>query len=431
MTDRSALIIGMPSGSGGREHAFAKTIGNNVKIFVSPGNAGTALMSNVTNVDVGDHAVQFAKDNNIDVVIIGPEGVLVTGIADDLRAAGITVVGPGVIGTQLESSKTFACDFMERHNIPYPKSYVAHSLEEFTDSDATSVVLKADGLAGGKGVVLPSTMEEATTALSAMFSGDYDGAGENGVVIQERLSGPEVSAFALSDGNDYVLLPFAQDHKRLKDGDMGPNTGGMGAYAPVPDSIVSPAQYEKINDIARKTIDGMKADGQAYKGILYLGVLLAKERGGDPVVIEYNARFGDPEAEVVLTILADAGVDVYELLKSTDSTINKSLLDGITLNSSALTICLAAPGYPEGPRKGDEILGLDTILPAGVFFHHAGTKSDNGKVVTNGGRVMYVTGVAPTIDEAAASAYSIIGENGIHFEGMQYRTDIGKQARRR
>jgi phosphoribosylamine--glycine ligase len=397
---------------------------------MNPGNAGTKLMPNITNLDSNVDPVNFAKENSIDLVIIGPEAPLVDGMADRFRDAGLAVVGPSAVAAQLESSKSFACDFMERHDIAYPKSYVAHSLEEFTDTDATSVVLKADGLAGGKGVILPSTIEEAKNALGAMFSGDYDGAGENGVVIQERLSGPEVSAFALSDGNDYVLLPFAQDHKRLKDGDMGPNTGGMGAYAPVPDSIVSPAQYEKINDIAKKTIEGMKADGEPYKGILYIGVMLAQQRDGDPVVIEYNVRFGDPEAEVVLTILADAGVDVYSLLKSTDSTINKSLLGGITLSSSALTICLAAPGYPEAPRKGDEILGLDTQLPAGVFFYHAGTKNDNGKVVTNGGRVMYVTAVADNIDEAASSAYSIIGESGVHFDNMQYRKDIGKQARK-
>ena len=424
MADRTALIIG----SGGREHAFAKTIGN-IPIYMHPGNAGTELMPNVTNLAPEVDAVAFAKENNIDVVIIGPEAPLVAGMSDKFRSAGLTVVGPSAYAAQLESSKSFACDFMEKYGIAYPKSYVARSLGDFTATDATSVVLKADGLAGGKGVVLPETMEEATAALSEMFDGGYDGAGENGVVIQERLSGPEVSAFALSDGNDYVLLPFAQDHKRLKDGDKGPNTGGMGAYAPVPDSIVSPEQYRKIDEIARKTIDGMKADGEPYKGILYIGIMLAEQRGGDPVVIEYNVRFGDPETEVVLTILENAGVDVYGLLKSTDSVIDKSLLDGITLNSSALTICLAAPGYPESPRKGDEILGLDTVLPDGVFFHHAGTKTEGDKVVTNGGRVMYVTGVAPTIDQAATSAYSAIGENGVYFDGMQYRTDIGKQAR--
>ncbi len=424
MSERTALIIG----NGGREHAFAKTLGDDVTIFVAPGNAGTGLMPNVTNVETSD-PVQFAKDNNVNVTIIGPEAPLVAGVADDFRAAGLTVVGPSQIAAQLESSKSFACEFMERQGIAYPKSRTIHSVEEFTD-EATSIVIKADGLAGGKGVVLPETNEEAVSTLAAMFDGAYDNAGANGVVIQERLSGPEVSAFALTDGTDFVLLPFAQDHKRLKDGDQGPNTGGMGAYAQVPESIVSPAQYEKIRDIAKKTVDGMKAEGNPYKGILYIGVMLAEQRGGDPVVIEYNARFGDPETEVVLTILANAGVDVYELLKSTDGTLNSSLLDDLNLNQSALTICFASAGYPESSRKGDEILGLDTKFPDGVFVHHAATALVDGKVVTNGGRVLYVTAVADTIDEAAANAYSVIGDNGVHFDGMQYRTDIGKQARK-
>ncbi|MDB5167611.1 MAG: Phosphoribosylamine--glycine ligase [Candidatus Saccharibacteria bacterium] len=427
MSERSALIIG----NGGREHAFAKTLGDNVTIYVAPGNAGTGLMSNVTNVVVDDPAT-FVTEHSIDVTIIGPEAPLVAGVSDNLRSADVTVVGPSQFAAQLESSKSFACNFMDKHGIAYPKSTTVHNLDQYNaiTDDATTIVIKADGLAGGKGVVLPESNAVATATLEAMFDGAYDGAGKNGVVIQERLSGPEVSAFALTDGTDFVLLPFAQDHKRLKDGDKGPNTGGMGAYAPVPESIVSPAQYEKIKDIAKKTVDGMKADGHPYQGILYIGVMLAQERGGDPVVIEYNARFGDPEAEVVLTILAEAGVDVYELLKSTDSKLNGELLEGLNLTQSALTICFASAGYPESSHKGDEILGLDTEFPDGVFVHHAATTLNNdGDVVTNGGRVLYVTSVADTIDEAATNAYSVIGDNGVHFEGMQYRTDIGKQAR--
>ncbi len=428
MSERSALIIG----NGGREHAFAKTLGDNVTIYVAPGNAGTALMPNVTNVELDD-PVAFVEEHNIDLTIIGPEAPLVAGVADAFRAANLDVVGPNATAAQLESSKSFACDFMDTYDIAYPKSTLIHNLDEFNalTDDATTIVIKADGLAGGKGVVLPESNAVAQATLEAMFDGAYDGAGKNGVVIQERLSGPEVSAFALTDGTDFVLLPFAQDHKRLKDGDQGPNTGGMGAYAPVPESIVSPAQYEKIRDIAKKTVDGMKAENNEYRGILYIGIMLAEQRGGDPVVIEYNARFGDPETEVVLTILANAGVDVYELLKSTDNKLNPSLLEGLNLNQSALTICFASAGYPESSSKGDEILGLDTPFPDGVFVHHAATKLDGDKVVTNGGRVLYVTAVADDIDTAAANAYSVIGDHGVHFEGMQYRTDIGKQARTR
>lgn len=429
MSEKSVLIIG----NGGREHAFAKSLGDDVTIYVAPGNAGTASMSNVTNVTLED-PVAFVKENAIDYTIIGPEAPLVAGVSDALRAAGLTVVGPSAFAAQLESSKSFACDFMERHAIPYPKSTTIHATAELANitSDATSIVIKADGLAGGKGVVLPSTNEEATTTLDAMFDGAYDGAADNGVVIQERLSGPEVSAFALSDGESFVLLPFAQDHKRLQDKDQGPNTGGMGAYAPVPSSIVSPDQAEKIKSIAKQTIDGMKADGTPYKGILYIGTMLAEERGGDPVVIEYNARFGDPEAEVVLTLLTEAGVDVYSLLMSTDRTLDAALVENVTLDSSALTICLAAAGYPESPRKGDVIQGLNLPLPSNVYVHHAGTKLDEeNQVVTNGGRVLFVTATGATIDDAAESAYSVIASDGVTFEGVQYRQDIGWQARTR
>jgi phosphoribosylamine--glycine ligase len=426
MTNRSALIIG----NGGREHAFAKTLGSDVTVYVSPGNAGTALMSNVTNLEL-DNPVAFVKEHTIDLTIIGPEAPLVAGLSDEFRAAGLNIVGPSQFAAQLESSKSFACDFMERQGIAYPKSTLVHSLEEFAaiTSDATTIVIKADGLAGGKGVVLPESNAVAAATLDAMFDGAYDGAGRNGVLIQERLTGPEVSAFALTDGTDFVLLPFAQDHKRLMDADKGPNTGGMGAYAPVPESIVSPDQTDKIRNIAKKTVEGMKAEGHPYRGIMYIGVMLAEQRGGDPVVIEYNARFGDPEAEVVLTLLAESGVDVYELLKSTDNKLQGSLLDELNVNQSALTICFASAGYPESSRKGDEIKGLDSEFPEGVFVHHAATALKDSKIVTNGGRVLYVTAVADTIDQAATNAYSVIGEDGVHFDGMQYRTDIGKQAR--
>jgi phosphoribosylamine--glycine ligase len=427
VSGRSALIIG----NGGREHAIVKSLGSDVDVYIAPGNAGTAIMPNVTNVAPED-PITFAKEKNIDFAIIGPDSFIAAGLADDFRAAGIPVFGASKAAGKLESSKSFASDFMTRHGIPQPKSTTVHSVDEYSpDTDPLSIVLKADGLALGKGVVLPETAVEAQTTLKEMLEGiGYEGAGKEGVVIQERLSGPEVSAFAITDGTNYVMLPFSQDHKRLKTGDIGPNTGGMGAYAPLPESIVSPDQAAKIHDIAKKTIDGMKADGTPYQSVLYIGLMLAEQRGGDPVVIEYNARFGDPETQVMLTLLEDAGVDVYELLKSTDSTLNSSLLDSVTFNKTAITVCEAASGYPESPRKGDEIFGLDTALPAGVFIHNAGTKLDGDKTVTNGGRVLYVTAVADDIDTATANAYSVIGDNGVHFDGMQYRTDIGKQARK-
>jgi phosphoribosylamine--glycine ligase len=261
-----------------------------------------------------------------------------------------------------------------------------------------------------------------------MFSGeDFDGAGKNSIVLQERLHGPEVSAFALSDGANFILLPFAQDHKRLKDNDQGPNTGGVGAYCPLPASIVSREQNEKIRNIVAATIGGMNAEGTPYQGVLYVGLMLAEERGGDPVVIEYNARFGDPEAEVILTALSASGCDIANMLSQTAHGNLKAIVVP-PLTQAALTVCLCAQGYPESPRKNDEIVGLNKTYP-NTIVQYAGVAQNKETLVTSGGRVLYVTGTGKTIDEAAAAAYAAIGPDGIHFDGMQYRTDIGHQAR--
>jgi phosphoribosylamine--glycine ligase len=345
----------------------------------------------------------------------------------------VAVFGPSKQASQIEGSKKFAADFMQRHDIPQPESHTVHSLEEALaitkDKEPRSYVLKAAGLAAGKGVVLPETLDEAQAVLQAMLSGEgFDGAGKEAVVIQERLHGPEVSAFAISDGTTIVMLPFAQDHKRLQDGDKGINTGGMGAYAPVPATIISDKQAEKIHDIARRSIEGMAADGASYQGVMFLGLMLAEERSGDPVVIEYNVRFGDPEAEVVLSILSESGFDVADMLHKAALGDISSVNLPVKYTKAALSVCLAAGGYPVNPRKDDEIRGLDTSYP-GVFVHHAGTKQDGDTVFTTGGRVLYVTGFGSSIDQAAANAYAAIGPQGIHFDGMQYRTDIGHQAR--
>lgn len=436
MNEQKILIVG----SGGREYELVRQMsgssGTSV-LYVADGNAGTAKMPGAQNVDVTpsdlDGVCNFVQDNAITLVIVGPEAPLVVGLADRLRQMGVAVFGPGAQAARLEGDKAFAADFMQRHGIAQPASQTARSLDEalqyISDKEPQAYVLKASGLAGGKGVVLPESAEEARQVLSAMFTGEgFDGAGKEGVVIQERLHGPEVSAFVVTDGTQYVMLPLVQDHKRLGDNDTGPNTGGMGTYAPVPDTIVQAHQRQKIEDIASKTIAGITAEGISYQGVVFIGLMLAEERDGDPVVIEYNIRFGDPETEVLLPVLSESGLDVAQLI----TMAAKGGLGDLTLpaqySTAALSICLAAEGYPEKPRKGEVIHGLEKSYE-NVIIHYAGTKLDGDRVVTAGGRVLYVTGLGNTIDEAAAHAYAAIGPQAIHFTGMQFRKDIGHQSR--
>ncbi|HSX35935.1 MAG TPA: phosphoribosylamine--glycine ligase [Patescibacteria group bacterium] len=423
-------------GSGGRETALGEQLQRSrqvTKLYFMPGNAGTSAFGENVAINPLDltAAVEFITDRGIQLVVIGPEAPLVAGLSDAVRGAGVTVFGPSQKAAGLEGSKAFASAFMQRHSIPQPKSQLVHNIEEalaaIKDKPASSYVLKADGLAGGKGVILPESAAEAEAALNMLFAGGFDGAGKQGVVIQERLHGPEVSAFAISDGTNFVVLPNAQDHKRLQDHDQGPNTGGVGAYAPVPESIVSPAQNEKIRAIIKTTIDGMRAEGTPYEGTLYVGLMLAEERGGDPVVIEYNCRFGDPEAEVQFTALSASGCQTGDLLiEAAKGNLTAVALPEIKY--TVLSVCLSAAGYPEQPRKGDAISGLDKMYD-NVVVHQAATVKDAGGLKTSGGRVLYVTATGATPDEAAARAYAAIGPNAIHFDGMQYRTDIGWQAR--
>lgn len=425
-------------GSGGREYELTRQLAWTAdieKVYTLPGNAGTELLASVENVDLSPtdvpSIVSFVRERAIETVLIGPEAPLLAGLSDALRAEGVYVFGASRPAAMLEASKAFAADFMKRQGIPQPQYWTARSLEQalelIKDRDPATYVLKADGLAAGKGVVLPQTIQEAEEALTRMFSGEgFDAAGKEGVVIQERLHGPEVSAFAISDGTNFILLPFAQDHKRLLDNDEGPNTGGMGAYTPLPSSVVSEEQAARIHAIAAQSITGMASEGTPYQGVLYIGLMLAEERNNTPVVIEYNARFGDPEAEVLLPALSESDIDVAHLLLQAA----KGNLPPVTpsLTGAALTVCLAASGYPESPRKGDPISGLEKTYE-NVIIHHAGTKSVDDSIVTNGGRVLYVTGLGATPDEAAAHAYAAIGDDAIHFDGMQYRSDIGYQVR--
>jgi phosphoribosylamine--glycine ligase len=435
----SVLIIG----SGGREHALAVEMNTSPdigRIYCAPGNPGTATADKTENLAFGPNdtaeIIKFAVANKEGLtVVIGPEAPLVAGLADRLRQENIPVFGPNRAAAKLEGSKSFASDFMRKYAIPQPESQTVHTVDQarraIENRPPETMVLKADGLAGGKGVVLPTTIEEAELTLASMLSGEsFESAGADGVVIQERLSGPEVSVFVISDGDAHSIIPFfAQDHKRLGTGDTGPNTGGMGAYTPVPEKMFNEQGLSKIREIAAQTIAGMAKEGTPYQGVLYIGLMLAKEHEGDPVVIEYNARFGDPETQVILRSLTGIGVDVYGMIRDTAAGSTPDLGAPKFTGQAALTVCLAAKGYPEKPEKGAVIHGLGKTYP-NVIVHHGGTKQDGAEVVVSGGRVLYVTGQGASVDEAAAAAYAAIGKDGIHFEGMQYRTDIGYQARK-
>lgn len=416
-------------GSGGREDAIGQTISSQhqVGIYFAPGNGGTEEYGR----NISSYNVDNIAEIDPELVIIGPEQPLVEGLADKLRNRGIKVFGPNARAAELEGSKFKAAMFMEEYSIPYPHTSVANSyegaLQYINEFPANSYVIKEDGLRGGKGVYLPESYEDAEAVIEGIKS--YD----DPILFQERLSGPEVSVFVLSDGKNWTILPYAQDHKRLKDNDEGPNTGGMGAYAPA-DFLVTEQQKAAIEEIAARSIKGMSDEGTPYQGVLYIGIMLAKERDDEPVVIEYNARFGDPEAQVLMPLLNEADIDIYETLLRTD--VHEGLrhfdtyLVQESLAKSAITVCLAAGGYPENPELGETIHFEDSQLKD-VAIHHGGVVYDmhRNKKKTSGGRVLYVTAVGETIDEAAAEAYYPINYGGIKFNDMQYRSDIGHQAR--
>ncbi len=425
----------MTVGGGGREHAM-------MLAFEQPGleqlstqpNAGMAeLGKDLGTSDVSD-IVWLASGHNVDFVAVGPEAPLAAGLADRLRQEGIPVLGFGAQAAKLESGKAFAADFADEYGILAPDYKVANNLADaesyITRHHALEYVIKAEGLAGGHGVFLPEAIRQARQTTRDMMSGKLFGEAGKRIVFQERLTGREVSMFALLDGKKAKVLYTAQDHKRLLDGDKGPNTGGMGAYSPVPPSIVSEKQVAKMHETLAKTLDGMDHRGINSPGILYLGFMLADKYDGDPVLIEYNARLGDPEAQVILPLLGEAGVNVHDLFY----TAARGGLEGDRLEvieqsgRAALTVCLAGKGYTESPHTREVIHGLDRTYPD-VIVHHGATKRIRGeRILSTGGRVLYVTGLGETVSDAAAHAYAAIGNHAINFAGMQYRTDIGHQA---
>ena len=417
-------------GSGGREHALAWKLAASPKVqqvYVAPGNGGTALAPNLKNVPITDVAAlrDWALAEKIALTVVGPEQPLAAGVVDDFRAHGLRIFGPTQAAAQLESSKAFSKDFMKRHGIPtaayetFSDPAAAHA---YVDKLGAPIVVKADGLAAGKGVVVAATKEEAHTAIDDMLGGNALGVAHNEggarVVIEEFLAGEEASFIVLCDGKNVVAMASSQDHKRLKDGDEGPNTGGMGAYSPAP--VVTPQVHARaMRDVILPTIRGMDKDGTPFTGFLYAGLMI--DADGKPKTLEFNTRMGDPETQPILMRLKSDLVDV--LMAATSGK-----LDEIELQWDrrvALGVVLAAGGYPLNPRKGDLITGLPKQTDELMVFH-AGTVADGDQVRTAGGRVLCVTVLADSVKQAQVKAYD--AARGIHFDGMQYRRDIGHRA---
>lgn len=413
-------------GGGGREHALAWKIAENKEVsltYVAPGNAGTATNPDMVNVPISkiDDLIKFAQDENIALTVVGPEAPLSEGVVDAFQKAGLKIFGPTQAAAQLESSKDFSKAFMMRHSIPtaaYETFSDIKAAHDYIDRQGAPIVIKADGLAAGKGVVVAMTDKEAHDAVDMMLGDNKFGDAGARVVIEEFLTGEEASFMVMVDGENILPLATSQDHKRLLDGDEGPNTGGMGAYSPAP--VVTPEIHAKaMREIIRPTIEGMAKDGIPYTGFLYAGLMITPE--GDIKTLEFNCRMGDPETQPIFMRLKS---DLLTLLQqAVDGELNKAEADWD--RRFALGVVMASANYPATPKLGDEISGLPTDLEDGYVFH-AGTKLVDGKVVTSGGRVLCVTALGETVKFAQQQAYEII--KGIEFEGAQHRTDIGYRA---
>lgn len=419
------LIIG----SGGREHALAWKAAQSTDVeivYVAPGNAGTATEAKVQNIDIGvtdiNALITFAKDNDIELTIVGPEAPLVIGIVDQFQAAGLRIFGPTKGAAQLEGSKAFTKDFLARHNIP------SGSYGNFTDVDkaiayiekeGAPIVIKADGLAAGKGVILAQTNEEAITAVKDMLSGNAFGDAGARVVIEEFLSGEEASFICMVDGEHVLPMATSQDHKARDNGDLGPNTGGMGAYSPAP--VVTPEIHDRImNEVIWPTVKGMAAEGNSYTGFLYAGVMVAED--GTPNMLEYNVRFGDPETQPIMMRLQS------DLVALCNAAINKKL-DTVTANwdsRNSLGVVLAAGGYPASYHSEDVISGLNSNTKTDRKIFHAGTAKKDDEIVTAGGRVLCAVALGDSVSDAQKKAYELV--DTINWNDIYYRTDIGYRA---
>ncbi len=413
-------------GSGGREHALAWKLAASpllTKLWCAPGNAGIAREAECVALDVADHAavIRFCHDNKVDFVVVGPEAPLAAGIVDDLAAAGIKAFGPSKAAARLEGSKGFTKDICKANNIPtaaYERFGDADKAKAYIRAQGAPIVIKADGLAAGKGVVVAMTLQEAEEAIDMMLGGGFGAAGAE-AVVEEFLTGEEASFFVLCDGENALPLVAAQDHKRAFDGDKGPNTGGMGAYSPAP-VFTDAVQTRTMNEIILPTLKAMKAMGCPYKGVLFAGLMISNE---GPKLIEYNARFGDPETQVLMVrLMSDL---LPALIASADGQLKN--FDLRWFPDPALTVVMAARGYPGDYDKGTRIAGIDRAEQIeGVEVFHAGTKSSGDWILANGGRVLNVTASAKTVGEAQRRAYEAIGL--INWPEGFCRRDIGWQA---
>jgi phosphoribosylamine--glycine ligase len=418
------LIIG----SGGREHALAWKAAQSrrvTEVLVAPGNAGTAQEPKTRNVEVAADDLagleRLALDERVDLTIVGPEAPLVAGVVDRFKAARMRCFGPIQAAARLEGSKAFTKDFLRRHRIPtaVSRTFTRETFDAgYVESHPTPIVVKASGLAAGKGVIIVDTGAEAIRTARAMFDGQFGDAGRE-VVVEQFLEGEEVSFIVMADGRHILPLATSQDHKRRDDGDRGPNTGGMGAYSPAP--LVTPALHARImREVIEPSVLGLAADGTPYTGFLYAGLMIAPD--GTPNVLEFNCRFGDPETQPILMRLDSDLVEMCEA--ALDGRLN--VIEAKWNPQAALGVVLAAGGYPDNYRKGDVIEGLDRAAALAGKVFHAGTKRADGKVVTNGGRVLCAVGLGASVLKAADQAYRLV--DAIHWPGMQFRRDIGHRA---
>jgi phosphoribosylamine---glycine ligase len=413
-------------GSGGREHALAWKLAQSPKasnVYVAPGNGGTAIEEGLTNVPLTaiPSLVEFARREQIALTVVGPEAPLADGVVDAFNAAGLKIFGPTRAAAQLESSKDFAKQFMARHGIPtaaFATFTDANAAHAYIDQQGAPIVVKADGLAAGKGVVVAMTAEEAHAAVDAMLSGNTMGEAGHRVVIEECLLGEEASFIVMVDGEHVLALASSQDHKRLQDNDQGPNTGGMGAYSPAP--LVTPELHARImREVIHPTVSGMAADGIRFNGFLYAGIMVGAD--GAPKVLEFNCRMGDPETQPIMMRLK---TDLVTLL---DAAVHGRLdeVEAEWDRRTALAVVLAAAGYPEAPRKGAVLSSLPRATED-LHVFHAGTAAQEGRTVVSGGRVLAVTALGDSVRMAQKRAYEAVAQ--IHFDGMRYRRDIGWRA---
>jgi phosphoribosylamine--glycine ligase len=413
-------------GSGGREHALAWKLTQSPKVqkvYVAPGNGGTATEEGVENIAITDipGLIEFSKRESIQTTVVGPEAPLAAGVVDAFREAGLRIFGPSRAAAQLESSKDFAKAFMVRHGIPTARHATFEDpaqAKAYVEREGAPIVVKADGLAAGKGVVVAASVEEAHAAIDAMLTAKSFGAAGARVVIEEFLDGEEASFIVMCDGSHVLALATSQDHKRLRDGDQGPNTGGMGAYSPAP--VVTPEVHARVmREIILPAVQGMAADGIPYTGFLYAGLMI--DTAGNPKTLEFNCRLGDPETQPIILRLKS---DLLELVeRAIDGTLGAAEAEWD--RRTALGVVVAAAGYPNEPRSGDRIEGLPRAQPDCHVFH-AGTRLEGKALLTSGGRVLCVTALGDSVKMARSRAYQAI--EAIRFDGMQYRGDIGHRA---